>query len=146
MGLFDKFGSKEEKEKLSKEEAFAAVTLATIAADGTITEEEAQGLFVHMNRMRMYSGFNDKQMSSMLNKLINIIKRKGLDELLALAKGSLPEDMRATAFAVATDLALADGDIAEEEKKLLTKVQQSLGIPEDEAVKIIEVMMIKNKG
>jgi len=94
----------------------------------------------------MYSGFNDKQMSSMLNKLINIIKRKGLDELLALAKGSLPEDMRATAFAVATDLALADGDIAEEEKKLLTKVQQSLGIPEDEGVKIIEVMMIKNRG
>jgi tellurite resistance protein len=146
MGLFDKFGSKEEKERLSKEEAFAAVTLATIAADGMITEEEAQGLLVHMNRMRMYSGFNDKQLSSMLTKLINIIKRKGLDELLAMAKGSLPEDMRATAFAVATDLALADGDIAEEEKKLLTKVQQSLGIPEDEGVKIIEVMMIKNRG
>ena len=50
------------------------------------------------------------------------------------------------AFAVATDLALADGEIAEEEKKLLTKIQQSLGIPEGEAVKIIEVMLIKNKG
>jgi len=146
MGLFDKFSSKDEKVKLSKEEAFAAVSLVAIAADGVITEEEARGMFVQFYRMRTFAGFNDNQMSSMLNKLVNIIKKQGLDALVGLAKESLPENMRATAFAVATDLALADGDIAEEEKQLLTKVQQSLGIPEDEAVKIIEVMMIKNKG
>ena len=69
-----------------------------------------------------------------------------MDALVAMAKESMPEDMKATAFAVATDLALADGEIADEEKNLLTKVQQSLGIPEDEAVRIIEVMLIKNKG
>jgi tellurite resistance protein len=54
--------------------------------------------------------------------------------------------MRETAFAVATDLALADGEIASREKDVLTKIQQSLGIPEDKAVNIIEVMLIKNKG
>jgi len=146
MGLFDKFSSKDENVKLSKEEAFAAVSLVSVAADGVITEEEARGLFVQLYRMRMFSGYNDNQMSSMLNKLINIIKKKGMDALVGMTKESLPEDMKATAFAVATDLALADGDIAEEEKKLLTKIQQSLGIPEDEAVRIIEVMLIKNKG
>jgi len=41
MGLFDKvLGPKDDKEKLSKEEAFAAVGFAAIAADGVITEEE----------------------------------------------------------------------------------------------------------
>ena len=146
MGLFDKFSSKDEKVKLSKEEAFAAISLVAIAADGVITEEEARGMFVQFYRMKTFSGFSDNQMSSMLNKLINIIKKQGLEALVNLAKESLPENMKATAFAVATDLALADGEIAEEEKKLLTKVQQSLGIPEDEGVKIIEVMMIKNRG
>jgi len=146
MGLFDKFGSKDENVKLSKEEAFAAISLVSVAADGVITEEEARGLFVQLYRMKMFSGFNDNQMSSMFNKLINIIKKKGMDALVAMAKESMPEDMKATAFAVATDLALADGEIADEEKNLLTKVQQSLGIPEDEAVRIIEVMLIKNKG
>jgi tellurite resistance protein len=146
MGLFDKFSSKDEKVKLSKEEAFAAVSLVAIAADGVITEEEARGMFVQFYRMKTFSGFNDNQMSSMLNKLVNIIKKQGMDALVGLAKESLPENMKATALDVATELALADGDIAEEEKQLLTKVQQSLGIPEDEAVKIIEVMMIKNKG
>lgn len=146
MGLFDKFGSKEEKEKLSKEEAFAAVSLVTIAADGVITEEEVRSMFVHLYRMKMFAGFNDKQFSNMLSKLANIVRKQGLEALVAMSRESLPENLKATAFAVATDLALADGDIAEEEKKLLTKVQQSLGIPEDEGVKIIEVMMIKNRG
>ncbi|KAF5051082.1 hypothetical protein DSECCO2_422800 [anaerobic digester metagenome] len=146
MGLFDKFSSKDENVKLSKEEAFSAVSLVSVAADGVITEEEARGLFVQLYRMKMFSGYNDNQMSSMFNKLINIIKKKGMDALVVMAKESLPEDMKATAFAVATDLALADGEIAEEEKKLLTKIQQSLGIPEGEAVKIIEVMLIKNRG
>lgn len=94
----------------------------------------------------MFASFNDKEMSSILNKLINIIKRQGLEALVMLSKESLPEGLRASAFAVATDLAFADGDVAEEEKKILTKIQQTLGVPEDEAVKIIEVMMIKNKG
>jgi uncharacterized tellurite resistance protein B-like protein len=94
----------------------------------------------------MFVGLNDKEMSSILNKLINIIKRQGLEALVLLSKESLPEGLRVTAFAVATDLAFADGDVAEEEKKILTKIQQTLGVPEDEAVKIIEVMMIKNKG
>ncbi len=146
MGLFDKFSSKDGNVKLSKEEAFSAVSLVSVAADGVITEEEARGLFVQLYRMKMFSGYNDNQMSSMFNKLINIIKKKGMDSLVVMAKESLPEDMKATAFAVATDLALADGEIAEEEKKLLTKIQQSLGIPEGEAVKIIEVMLIKNRG
>lgn len=146
MGLFDKFNSKDEKEKLSKEEAFAAVSLASIAADGVITEEEARGLYIILLRTKMFSGYNDKQMSSMLNKLVNIVKRQGVDALVMLSKDSLPEELKATAFAVATDLALADGEIAEEEKKLLTKIQQTLGVPEAKAIEIIEVMMIKNKG
>jgi tellurite resistance protein len=99
-----------------------------------------------MARMKMYAGFTSNQMGNMLNKLIGIIKKEGLEALIALAKESLPADMRETAFAVATDLALADGEIASREKDVLTKIQQSLGVPEDKAVNIIEVMLIKNKG
>jgi tellurite resistance protein len=147
MGLFDKVkGVKDAETKLSKEESFAAVMLVAVAADGMITEEEAHGLAVGMARMRMYAGFTSNQMGAMLNKLIGIIKKEGLETLVALAKETLPSDMRETAFAVATDLALADGEIASREKDVLTKIQQSLGIPEDKAVNIIEVMLIKNKG
>lgn len=147
MGLFDRVkGAKDAEAKLTKEESFAAITLAAVAADGVITEEEAQGLVVGLVRMKLYAGQSGNQMGAMLNKLIGIIRKQGIDALVTMAKEGLPENMRETAFAVATDLALADGEIANEEKAFLTKLQQNLGIPEDKAVNIIEVMLIKNKG
>jgi tellurite resistance protein len=63
-----------------------------------------------------------------------------------MAKESLPKELRETAFAVATDLALADGELGGKEKEILTKIQQIMEIPEDKAVTIIEVILIKNKG
>lgn len=148
MGLFDKVkGIKEaEQVKLNKEEAFAAVSLAAVAADGEITEEEARGLITSLLRMKLYEKFNDKQMSAMFNKLVGVIKRQGVDALVTSSKEILPVDLRETAFAVASDLTLADGVLAKGEKDILTKIQESLGVPEDKAANIIEVMLIKNRG
>lgn len=148
MGLFDKIkGTKDaESTKLSKEESFAAVMLAAVAADGVITEEEANGMVVGMIRMKLYAGYNGNQIGAILNKIVGIIRKQGIDALVSQAKESLPQELRETAFAVATDLALADGEIANQEKDILTKIQLALEIPEDKAVNIIEVMLIKNRG
>jgi tellurite resistance protein len=147
MGLFDKvLGPKDEKAKLSKEEAFAAVGVSAIAADGVITEEEARGFITGLYRMKMFSSYNDSQMNALLNRLVNIIKKQGLEGLIKMSNESLPADLKETAFAVATDLAFADGDVDQTERDILTKIQQLMGIPEAQAIKIIEVMMIKNKG
>src|SRR5574341_1203430 len=148
MGLCDKvLGMKEaEKAALNKEEAFAAITLAAVAADGYISEEEGRGLITGLTRMKLFEKYGPNQMASMFNKLLGIIKRQGIESLVALSKEALPPELRETAFAVATDLALADGVVEKSEKEILTRIQQTLGIPEDTAIKIIEVMLIKNKG
>ncbi len=146
MGLFDKVLGPKEPEKLTKEEAFAAVGLAAIAADGVITEEEGRGFLVSLYRMKMYKNFSQNQMGNLLNKLINIVQRQGFDALIKLANEGLPADMKESAFAVATDLVFADGDVDVTEQQVMTKIQQMMGIPEAQAMKIIEVMSIKNKG
>jgi tellurite resistance protein len=146
MGLFDKVMGPKEPEKLTKEEAFAAVGLAAIAADGVITEEEGRGFLVGLYRMKMYKNLNQNQMGNLLNKLINIVQRQGFDALIKLANEGLPADMKESAFAVATDLVFADGDVDVTEQQVMTKIQQMMGIPEAQAMKIIEVMSIKNKG
>ncbi|SNQ61266.1 tellurite resistance TerB family protein [Candidatus Methanoperedens nitratireducens] len=148
MGLFDKvLGMKEvEKTKLNKEEAFAAVALAAVAADGNISEEEGRGIITGLARMKLFENYNPNKMGSMFNKLIGIIKNQGIEALVTLSKENLPQELRETAFAVATDLALADGTIDKSEKDILTKIQQILGVPEETAIEIIEVMLIKNKG
>lgn len=145
MSLFDKvLGIKEEK--LNKEESFAAITLSAIAANGYISEEEGIGIITGLSRMHLFENYDNKRMKSMFNKLLNIIRNQSVNTLVTMSKDNLSHELRETAFAVATDLALTDGTIDKSEKDILTEIQESLEISEETAVKIIEVMLIKNKG
>lgn len=144
MSLFDKLGITD-KEKLNKEESFAGIILSAIAADGRISEEECRGIITSILRMKQFQNYNQRQMQKIFDKLVNIIRDQGVEKLILLTKDNLSPDLRETAFAVAVDLALADGYLNKEEKDILTKIQQNLDIPEDTALKIIDVMLIKNK-
>lgn len=147
MGLFDSlFGSKQESQEMTKAEAFAGVLMATVAADGHISDEEAQGLWTILRRMKMFENMSEDKCGHMLNKLLGMLKRKGLEALLERCVESLPEKLHPTAFCAACDLALADGGIEDEEKEFLEDLQKRLSIPGDLALTIIEVMLIKNKG
>ena len=149
MGLFDKVFGKSEisaPEKFSKQEAFLAVAVATSGADGHIAQSEIHEIANYLNRMKMFEGYTGNQMQKIFDKLLQILKTQGPGGLIARAKGSLPENLRETAFACAVDIALADGVLEESEKSLLNDLQQSLEVPENIAVTIIQVMMIKNRG
>lgn len=64
---------------------------------------------------------------------------------LTLTLEGLSEELKLTAFACAVDIALADGVLEEEEKDVINQLATALQVPEDIAVPIIEVMLIKNK-
>jgi len=150
MGLFDKvFGGKDKTappQQFTKEESFLAIALATSAADGHISQSEVDGIINYLARMRMFETFNGQQMNRMFERLIGIIRREGPSALVQSAKSTLPNDLRETAFACAVDIALTDGILEESEKALLTELQEALEVPENIAVTIIQVMMIKNRG
>ena len=143
MGIFDKIlGTKDaEKARLSEEESFAGIILSAVAADGNISDEEA----MNMAAMRFFNNMTRDQVKSMFKKIVNILKSQGIEHLISASKDALPLDSRQTAFAIAVDLALADGVMNHEEKNILAKIQETLEIPEDIAIKIIEVILIKNK-
>lgn len=146
MGIFDKILGPKDAEKLEKEEAFAAISLAIIAADGYISDEEAQSLAIDLAKRKFFDKYTAKQMNSIFQKLVKIIKNDGVEALVEKSRDSLPYELRETAFAVAIDLALADGHLDNSEKDILTKIQQHLGISDDVATKIIDVILVKNKS
>lgn len=149
MGLFDKvFGVQQNKAQdvLSPAEAFAAITLAAIASDGYLSEQELDGLIVNLNRMRLYRSYPGDVMRRMFDKLFGILKRDGVGALFNAAKDSLPAELQESAFAVAVDLMMADGEVSREEQAFLEQLYGALQISETMATKIIEVMMIKNRG
>lgn len=145
MGLFDKvLGSG--SDKLNESEGFAGIALCAIAADGMVTEEEAMGLSTSLARMKLFQGMNQRQFQGTFDKLLRIAKNKGVEELMTLSAAAVPGDLRTTAFAVATDLLMADGHVDVKEKAFLERIQKSLGVADDLAVKIVEVIAIKNRG
>ncbi len=146
MGWFSPKKAPSSADTFNKQEAFLAIALATSAADGQIVESEAKGIFAYLLQMRIFEGYNERQMSDLLKKLVTILNNEGVGGLVAIAKSSLPDELRETAFVCATDIALADGVIEDNEKKLLEELQQVLGISDEIGQKILQVMMIKNRG
>ena len=146
MGWFSSDKTPSSSDAFSKQEAFLGIALATSAADGNIDESEAKGIFAYLLQMKMFDGYTERQLSEIFDKLVKVLQNEGVGGLVAIAKSSLPEELRETAFACAVDIALADGVIEDSEKALLEELQQVLEVSDEVGGKIIEVMMIKNRG
>lgn len=147
MGLFDKlFGSNETTQPFGPHEAFAGLLVCASACDGHIADEEVQSLFTMLLRMKMYQRYTDKNWSTLMNRLLGLLKRRGVDELMDKAAEALPSELRQTVFANACDIVLADGVVEDDEKEFLDKLQVRLAIPADDALNIVHVMVVKNKG
>ncbi len=145
MGLFDNLFGSQERE-LTVPDSFAGILVAATASDGHISSEEAQGLVTILRRMKMFENWSDDRFGNMLNRLLAAIKRQGVDEALQKFASGLPQELHETAFANACDLVLADGIVEEEEKEYLNNLQRLLHLSGDQAITIVQVMVIKNRG
>ena len=147
MGLFDKiFKEAPENTKLTQQEAFAGIAIALAGADGSISQSEWDGIVNYIRRLRIYDNFSAPAFDKLFDKLFKILKKDGAGALVKASVESLSDDLKLTAFACAVDIALADGVLEEEEKNIINQLAEALQIPEQTAVSIIEVMIIKNKA
>ncbi|WP_413165120.1 tellurite resistance TerB family protein [Capilliphycus salinus ALCB114379] len=132
--------------ELTPAEAFAAIALTAVAADGVITDSESQIIKSTLKRMNLFNDYTAETKTEMMQRLLEQIQEKGYEVVMQSAIAKLPANLKDTAFAVATDIILSDGDLADEEEELLNALYNALGISEEMATKIIDVMLIKNKG
>ena len=149
MGLFDKnvLGSQSQvKDVLSPAEAVVAITLGAIASDGYISEEEVHRVSAILSRMKLFQSYANDGIVGMFDKLLNLLRSEGIDSLFRAAQASLPENLRESAFALATDMVLADGVVTREEQDFLNDLYHCLGIASDVANQIVQVILIKNRG
>ena len=142
MGLFDKFkNSSVTGLTFNEQEAVVAVTLLISDADGEIGEEESNVAAAAMLRMHLFSGYDID-----IARVYRIMANHDAGEIISAAKNALSMELRETAFAIAVDIALADGYLDPSEQECLEDLFQGLEISEELATKIIEVIMIKNRG
>jgi tellurite resistance protein len=148
MGLFDAVLGTESQSQaaLNSAEAFAVIILTATASDGYLSVEQANSITSVLSRMKLFKSYPHEMMNRLFDKILGILEGDGLNDLFNAAKDSLSQDLREAAFAVATDLVLAEGIVAEEEKSFLNDLYQALGVSSEIAIQIIQVILIKNRG
>ena len=147
MGLFDKvFGKESGAVKLNEPEAFAAVAVAAIASDGNISPEEVQHTVANLSTLQLFRGYNIRDLGKTLDKVADLLRRRGPAPLIEAVKVTLSQEHLETAFFIAADLVLADGVVEAEEKKFLEELQRTLQIDDATALKIVDVVIIKNRA
>ena len=147
MGLFDeKFNQPSESPPLSTAEAIAAICLVAIAADGYLSEQEGREMDMLLSRMRLFKSYSNDMIGRMKDSLLNQLKQYGPGRLVENAKAAMPSELAPTAFALAADLVLADGTVTSQEQAFLDDLYRILELSGEQALRIVEVMTIKNRG
>ncbi|MCC5608841.1 tellurite resistance TerB family protein [Nostoc sp. CHAB 5834] len=148
MGLLDAVLGTESQTQtaLNPAEAFAVIVLMATASDGYLSVEQADSITFMLSRIKLFKSYPDEMMNKLFEKILGILEGDGFNVLFNAAKDSLSQDLREAAFAVATDLVLAEGIVVEEEKNFLNDLYQALGVSREIAIQIVQVMLIKNRG
>lgn len=114
---------------LSAQDALVALMVAVSASDEEIRTSELitiQKIVNHMPVFGDYDADRTARVSSMVFDLLT--EEDGLDALFGLLRESLPEKLNETAYALACDVAAADGKLKETELRLLAEIRYELSI------------------
>jgi tellurite resistance protein len=132
--------------KLSRSDAVVAVLVGCAAVDGVLRAEEAGRLNEVLTSSRWILESGLEATAGVTTRALNLITDHGLPAVLAACADAIPAELRATTFALAMDLALADGRLGSRENTLIDQLQRALQIDDDLARQIIEVLLIKNRA
>jgi uncharacterized tellurite resistance protein B-like protein len=128
------------------QEAIASLLVAAITVDGEINLDEAVRIRGVLDTSHLLRQAGDGSVDALANRAIALLTEHGLPAVLTGCAKVIPSDLRPTVFALAADLALADGRMRDREKLFIDELQAVLQIDEDTAVKIVDVLLIKNRA
>ncbi|PZV03263.1 MAG: Tellurite resistance protein TerB [Leptolyngbya sp.] len=127
-------------------EALASIALVAIAADGYLADQEGQDMTMLLSRMALFSSYSKEAVHHLFDMLLTRLKTEGPGVMVAQSKAVLPQELRETAFAIATDLVLSDRTVTPQEQAFLEDLYRILEIPSPLAQQIVQVMTIKNRA
>ena len=99
------------------------------AADSNMTDAELATIGEIVGHLPVFRDFDRDNLPNVLESCSQLLSREdGLDEAFAEIKQGLPANLRETAYALACDVAAADGDAVQEELRVLELMRHRLDI------------------
>ncbi|MBV9825932.1 MAG: tellurite resistance TerB family protein [Alphaproteobacteria bacterium] len=99
------------------------------AADRDMTDDELEVIGEIVGHLPVFRSFDRQQLSEVLKACTELLGHdNGLGEALTQIKAALPANLRETAYAVACDVAAADGEASQEELRVLEMMRHRFSI------------------
>lgn len=99
------------------------------AADQELTDPELRKIGEVITGLPAFADFDPASLGSVVATCADLLHAdEGLDAVLGLVADALPDDLRETAYALACDVAAADGRLPSEEIRVLELIRHGLEI------------------
>ena len=115
---------------LTSQDCLVAVMIAVSASDQNIRTAELVKIESSVNLLPIFADYDIDRIRNMSDLVFQLFDQEdGLDALFGLIRDNLPERLFETAYALACDVAAADGSLGESEIRLLDEIRWELDIP-----------------
>ncbi len=114
---------------LTPQESLVAIMIAVSAADGRVPTSELVKIQSMINHLPIFHDFDLDQLQKVSKLVFELFEaEEGLDALFGIVREALPANLNETAYALACDVAAADGRVRDEELRLLEEIRHELDI------------------
>lgn len=114
---------------LSAQDCLVAIMIAVSASDENIRTSELVSIQRIVNHLPVFAGYDEDRTRVVAQTVFDLFEEEdGLDALFGLVREALPEKLFETAYAIACDVAAADGNLTEGELRLLEEIRYELNI------------------
>lgn len=109
--------------------ALINVMVLTAAADADLTDAELRAIGDTVQLLPVFETYDVSQLSKDASACADLLNAEdGIDAVLGRIAGALPEHLNETAYALACDVAAADGSVSQEESRLLEMLRHKLSV------------------
>jgi tellurite resistance protein len=114
---------------LSPQDCLVALMIAISASDADLRTAELVKIDSTVNQLPVFADYDADRVKRMASLVFDLFEQEdGLDTLFGLIRDNLPERLFETAYALACDVAAADGTLNESELRLLEEIRYELNI------------------
>ncbi|WP_226624572.1 tellurite resistance TerB family protein [Alloyangia pacifica] len=114
---------------MTPQDCLVALMIAISASDENMRTAELVKIESAVNMLPIFSDYDIDRMRVVTDLVFDLFEQEdGLDALFGLLRDNLPERLNETAYALACDVAAADGTLREEELRLLEEIRYELDI------------------
>ncbi|MDW4551137.1 tellurite resistance TerB family protein [Defluviimonas sp. D31] len=111
----------------SAQDALVAIMVTVSVSDEAIRTSELVAIERQVNHLPVFADYDMDAVKEVAQTVYRLMEEEdGLDTLFAMVRDALPERLWETAYALACDVAAADGKLRQAELRLLEEVRHEL--------------------